>query len=88
MISHLTSPETAIDPSHAEALLSDLAAELVRLPFEGRTRALHLRALELKRRIGLWGSSLPTDDELRATHAKIVALRSETEQWCTLLRLA
>jgi hypothetical protein len=86
MMAPLTPPETAVDRFEAEALLSDLAARLLRLPFERRTQVLHIRALQLKRRIGLWGPSLPTDEELRVTHASILALRSETEHWRGVLR--
>jgi hypothetical protein len=60
-----------------EALLSEVAVALLRLPFEERTRGLHIRALQLKRRLDQWGPSMPTDDERRATRESILALRSE-----------
>jgi hypothetical protein len=60
-----------------EALLSEVAVALLRLPFEDRTRGFHIRALQLKRRLDLWGRSMPTDDERRATRESILALRSE-----------
>jgi hypothetical protein len=65
------------DPSQAtDALLSEVAVALLRLPFEGRTRALHIRALQLKHRLGQWGPSTPPDDERRATRESILALRT------------
>jgi hypothetical protein len=86
MISPHMPPDTAVDRNGTEALLSDLAASLLRLPFERRTQPLHIRALELKRRIRLWDRSRPTEEELQGTRASIVALRTETEHWRGVLR--
>ena len=49
----------ADDRNATEALLSDLATRLLRLPYEHGTQGLHIRALELKRRIALWGPRCP-----------------------------
>jgi hypothetical protein len=59
-----------------DVLLSEVAVALLRLPFEGRTRGLHIRALQLKHRLGQWGPSTPPDDERRATRESILALRT------------
>jgi hypothetical protein len=75
-------PDAEIDPGEAtETLLSEVAVVLLRLPFEGRTRGLHIRALQLKRRLALWGPCMPTDDERRGTHESVLALRREAASW-------
>lgn len=86
MNSTVSFQDAGIDRAQTEALLFDLATTLLRLPFEGRTRSLHIRALELKRRVGQWGPSVPTEDEQLSTRECIIALRREVAQWCELLR--
>jgi hypothetical protein len=85
MTSTIRSPDSTND-TEAEALLFYLAAALLRLPYEGRTRALHIRALELKRRVGQWGLTVPSDDERRSTRESLVELCFEAAQWRELLR--
>jgi hypothetical protein len=86
MISTNDSVDPGIDRGQAEALLSDVAATLLRLPFEGRTRPLHIRALQLRGRVGNWGPSDPPEDEQRAIRASILALRTEAASWQAVLR--
>jgi hypothetical protein len=74
------------EKTQAEKLLFDLATELVRLPFGGRTRALHLRALELKRRVVQWAHVAPSDADRRATCDGIRELQREAAEWRELLR--
>ena len=74
-----------IDRGEAEAILSDVAATLMRLPFEGRIRSLHLRALDLKRRIGQWERTLAESDAQR-TVRDILDLQSEATGWREILR--
>ncbi len=47
------------DIGHAEALLHDIASELLRLPVHGAARDLHLRALRLKGRLSAWTPQTP-----------------------------
>jgi hypothetical protein len=84
MMSAVEPGQICVEHGQAEALLSDVAAELVRLPFEGRTRSLHLRALELKRQLGQWATA-PIDDA-RRTVKGILALRDEAAVWRELIR--
>ena len=74
-----------VDRGEAEAILSDVAATLVRLPFEGRIRPLHLRALDLKRRIGQWERTVAANDAQR-TVRDILDLQSEATGWREILR--
>jgi len=64
-------------PKTTEALLSELAARLLRLPFEGRTHGLHIRALQLKRRLDQLEPSGGAEVERRAAHESIIALRDD-----------
>ncbi len=60
--------------ARAEALLRDVARELLRRPMEGPARDLHLRALRYKRTMANWTDDVPdavvrqTIDELLALH--------------------
>jgi hypothetical protein len=89
MPSTLLSTESAEllgDTAQAEELLFELATELVRLPFGGPTRELHIRALELKRRVGQWARVIPSDAERRATCDGILELRREAAEWRAIFR--
>ena len=81
-MSQATFPDTEIaveaGPTNF-ALLSEVAAKLLRLPFEERTKDLHIRALKLRRQLDLRDEAGPTDAELRATRRSILALRDEAE---------
>jgi hypothetical protein len=71
--------------TQVEALLFEVARDLLRLPFEGRTRGLHLRALQLKRLVSRWSHSAPGDREREATHRRVLDLHRETLAWLQLL---
>jgi len=71
-------PEATMSVRANAALLSEVVATLLRLPYEERTKDLHIRALRLKRRIEPWEESTPTESEVRAARESILALRSET----------
>jgi hypothetical protein len=75
----LAASDSGIDHEQATEvlLLSQVATALLRLPFDGRTRGLHMRALQLRRRLDQSGPTMPSDDERRATRESILALRSE-----------
>ena len=69
------------DAPQAEELLFDLATELVRLPFGGATRNLHIRALELKRRLEQWARVAPSEAERQAARDGILELQREAARW-------
>jgi hypothetical protein len=71
--------------TQVEMLLFEVARDLLRLPFEGRTRGLHLRALKLKRLVSRWTQAAPTDGEREATHRCVLDLHRETLAWRQLL---
>jgi len=83
--STFTETERPTEPSLTNsALLSEVAATLLRLPFEDSTRNLHIRALRLKRQIDpWWDEARPTEADLRAMRESILALRSEAVAWLT-----
>ncbi len=70
----------------AETLLSRLATDLLRLPFESRTRTLHIRALELKRVVDEWTRVTPSEAERKVTHDEIADLQRAAAGWRELLR--
>ena len=72
-------PEAEAAPTNA-TLLSEVAATLLLLPFEERTRDLHIRALRLKRQIDPRVAPRPSESEARATRESILALRRETAE--------
>jgi hypothetical protein len=78
--------EPSDDRKQAEELLFALATELVRLPFGAPTRRLHIRALELKRRVSQWARVGPSDAEFRATCDGILELEREAAEWREILR--
>jgi hypothetical protein len=78
--------DAAGDRSPTEALLFRLATDLLRLPFEDRTRKLHIRALELKRLLGQWARAAPSDAERRAARDEIADLQRQAAGWLELLR--
>jgi hypothetical protein len=73
----------------AEALLREIATELVSLPMDERARGLHVRVLGLKRTVSAWSSSESdppprvdvetTLTTLRALHDEVYAVRSTSE---------
>jgi hypothetical protein len=70
----------------AEALLEELTAELKRVPVEECTRALHMRALELKRTVALWlDRSVDPGDPLRVCE-ELLALRRQALDYGSRLR--
>ncbi|HZU83102.1 MAG TPA: hypothetical protein VE987_09310 [Polyangiaceae bacterium] len=66
-----------VDRAHAEALLFDLAADLRLVPVEETTRALHIRALQLKANVVLWSADSPDEGARRAVCAEIAALHEQ-----------
>ena len=76
----------AADVHRAEMLLFELATELRRLPVEERTRALHVRALELKHSLGRWPEDQPDDPARRAFCDEVIALQRETRDFSAALR--
>ncbi|MDP9034292.1 MAG: hypothetical protein M3O50_05760 [Myxococcota bacterium] len=86
MSTTIGSSDAYADCREAEWLLSRLATDLLRLPFERRTRMLHVRALKLKRLVGQWGRAMPSDTERIATRQSILSLRREAAGWRELLR--
>lgn len=64
----------------AEELLFDLAALLRFVPLTEQNRLLHLRALELKRRVRGWSAREPAADEARAVVAEIDRLVDEARR--------
>lgn len=71
---------------HAEALLHDIASELLRLPMYAATRELHLRALRLKGRVSAWTPQVP-DAAIQETIAQLTALYREAHDSRMALRL-
>ena len=67
--------------NQAELLLFRLATHLLRLPFEGRTRMLHIRALELKRVVDEWDDLKPSASQRRAVCDEIVNLQRAAARW-------
>jgi hypothetical protein len=74
------------DIANAEALLREIAHELVTLPLDEHARHLHLRVLSYKRLVTTWGSEPPdlavletTLTALRALHEEVSAVRSTSE---------
>ncbi len=69
------------DARHAEALLYDLATVLRCVPLGSHTRALHVRALELKRDVCRWPADRPAPSARRAALEELVGLRREAAMW-------
>jgi len=65
----------------ADSLLREIATELVKLPLDGRSRPLHLKALALKQVVLRWSGSPPPGefdamlDELRLLQAQVLEIR-------------
>lgn len=76
--------DTGRGRSQAELLLFRLATDLLRLPFEGRTRRLHIRALELKRVVDEWRDVKPSAAERSAVCDEIANLQRAAAQWRAL----
>lgn len=72
-----TTLEEAI--ARAEKLLFALAIELRAVPVHEQTRAVHLRALELKRAVASWRASRPGEDERARVFEQIGALGREVQ---------
>lgn len=73
------------DQRRAEALLADLGSHLRRVPVEERTRALHLRAIALRRIVIRWSEDQP-DEATRAAQCKeLVSLAEEAREWRRVL---
>jgi hypothetical protein len=71
--------------TQVEALLFEVARDLLRLPFEGRTRNLHLRALKLKRLVSRWTQAAPSARERETMQERVLELHRETLAWRQLL---
>ncbi len=68
-------------PLQAEVLLHELAATLRTLPFDERTRPLHLRALSLKRAVAGWAERDPDGEEQRAVCEELRAAEQQARAW-------
>ena len=66
--------------AHAERSLFVLAFELRRIPLDGTTKRLHLRALELKRAIARWGEHPPSRETATSVLEEIEALLREAQR--------
>jgi hypothetical protein len=62
--------------ARAEALLRDIARELLRRPMEGPARELHLRALRFKRTMAHWTDDVP-DAAIRQTIDELLTLHRQ-----------
>jgi hypothetical protein len=69
-----TSPRSEI--RRAEALLHDIAVELLRVPMQGCLGELHVRALRLKRQIATW-TATDSDETVQTILEQTVALHRE-----------
>jgi hypothetical protein len=65
--------------ARAEELLFALAIELRAVPVHERTRAVHLRALELKRDVASWRASPPIEDDRTRVFREIETLTREAQ---------
>jgi hypothetical protein len=72
--------------SHAEALLTALAADLRHVPVEEATRALHTRALQLRAAVAVWSATSPDENTRRSTCDEILALHCEAREFRHRLR--
>jgi hypothetical protein len=63
----------------AEALLHDIAIELLRVPTQGSARELHVRALRLKRQVDTWTEHVP-DATVDATIEQLLTLHREARE--------
>jgi hypothetical protein len=74
---------SAAEIQHAEALLHDIALELMRVSTRGSARELHVRALRLKHQVATWTTHVPgaiveaTINELLALHREARELRAD-----------
>lgn len=66
------------DQYRAERLLFALATDLRHVRVEEATRALHLRALELKRVVARWPKDRPEHEARRALCDEVLALHGQT----------
>jgi len=73
------------DQRRAEGLLADLGANLRRVPVEERTRALHLRAIALRRIVTRWSEDQPDEATRRSLCDELVALGEEARDWRLIL---
>jgi hypothetical protein len=71
----------------AEALLREIATELVSLPLDERARPFHLRVLALKQVVSAWSRVAPPEenvdamlDTLRALRAEVLDVRATTSE--------
>jgi hypothetical protein len=70
----VVSPTSEIE--RAEALLHDIAIELLRVPMHGAARELHVRALRLKRQVATWTPQV-ADTTVQATLDQLLALHRQ-----------
>jgi len=76
-----SSSTLSADQSRAESLLAELAMDLCVVPVEDRTRALHLRALALKRAVMRWSEDLPEESIRRIVLDEVLAIQAEARDW-------
>lgn len=79
MVTSSDSIEAWVD--YAERCLHGLAHDLRRVPFLPSTRALHVRALELKRDVARWRRTVPDVDTRVRTLDEIEQLAAEAPRW-------
>jgi hypothetical protein len=60
----------------AEALLHDIAIELLRVPARGDARELHVRALRLKRQVDAWTPHI-SEATVQTTMEQLLVLHRE-----------
>jgi hypothetical protein len=75
---HSTLEPLYADQERAERLLFALATDLRHLRIEEGTRALHLRALELKRAVARWPKDQPAAEARREVCEEVLSLHAET----------
>ena len=71
----------ATDQHRAERLLTELAIELRRVPVDEHTRALHLRALALKRSVMRWPDDQPDESARHAVVDEVRVMQKEALDW-------
>jgi hypothetical protein len=74
-MNRLAKSELAVDKGSVEQLLFALATELRVVPLESSTRALHIRALEIKGAVSRWIEGFPDKHTRDTVRDEVLALR-------------
>lgn len=69
------------DAARAALLLRSIAEELLRVPLDVSTRALHLRALAMKREVALWRADSPSCEARKDALKELTALLTDALWW-------